>query len=41
MGTQVIGYGCAWPCGDVFSTALREEGAQVYPGSTKDAGEKC
>jgi hypothetical protein len=26
----VIGYGCAWPCGDVYSTALRVGNVQVY-----------
>jgi len=35
---KVIGYGCAWPCGDVFSTALRKEGVQVCEGSANDAG---
>jgi hypothetical protein len=40
MGQLVIGYGCAKPCGDRFSTALRIENVQVYC-SAKDAGKTC
>jgi len=40
MGKRLIGYGCAKPCGDVFSTALRIENVQVCR-SAKDAGKTC